>query len=75
LHNPQILHDRTAFEDWDDDSGRRHLLRLWLCVPDGRVLPSCYAGRWGSAEVGNRGGIVVLDAAMHVPVEPEAIAG
>ena len=75
LHNPQILHDRTAFEDWDDDSGRRHLLRLWLCVPDGRVLPSCYARRWGSAEVGNRGGIVVLDAAMHVPVEPEAVAG
>ena len=74
LHNPQILHDRTAFEDWDTGEGRRHLLRLWLCAPDGRPLPPCYAGRWGSAEVGNRGGIVVPQSVMQVPIEPEAIA-
>ena len=70
LHNPQILHDRTAFEDESDPAERRHLLRLWLCARDGRPLPPAYAGRWGSAEIGNRGGIVVKDAIAHVPLEP-----
>ena len=70
LHNPQILHDRTAFEDGDHPAERRHLLRLWLCPPDGRPLPPVYAGRWGSAEIGNRGGVVVRGAIAHVPLEP-----
>ena len=70
LHNPQILHDRTAYEDADDPAERRHLLRLWLCPPDGRPLPPAYAHRWGSNEIGNRGGIVVKGAVPHVPVEP-----
>ena len=70
LHNPQILHDRTAFEDGDHPAERRHLLRLWLCPPDGRPLPPAYAARWGSAEIGNRGGIVVKGAVPHVPLEP-----
>ena len=70
LHNPQILHDRTAFEDVADPAGRRHLLRLWLCAPDGRPLPPAYAGRWGSAEIGNRGGMVVGGAVPHAPLEP-----
>ena len=70
LHNPQILHDRTAFEDVADPAGRRHLLRLWLCAPEGRPLPPAYAGRWGSAEIGNRGGMVVRGAVPHVPLEP-----
>ena len=70
LHNPQILHDRTAFEDVADPAGRRHLLRLWLCARDGRPLPPAYAGRWGSVEIGNRGGMVVRGAVPHVPLEP-----
>ena len=70
LHNPQILHDRTAYEDAVDPAERRHLLRLWLCPPDGRPLPPAYAGRWGSNEIGNRGGIVVKGAVPHVPLEP-----
>ena len=70
LHNPQILHDRTAFQDGSDPAERRHLLRLWLCAPDGRALPPAYAGRWGSAEIGNRGGVVVKGAIAHVPIAP-----
>ena len=70
LHNPQILHDRTAYEDADDPAERRYLLRLWLCPPDGRPLPPAYAGRWGSNAIGNRGGIVVKGALPHVPLEP-----
>ena len=37
VHNHQILHDRTEFEDWPEPARKRHLLRLWLCPPDGRA--------------------------------------
>lgn len=70
LHNPQILHDRTAYEDWPEPERRRHLLRLWLCAPDGRPLPAPYAGRWGRTEIGNRGGIVVAGQIPVAPLEP-----
>jgi len=30
LKNASVLHKRTAYEDWDDPSRKRHLLRLWL---------------------------------------------
>ncbi|MSO92549.1 MAG: TauD/TfdA family dioxygenase [Rhodospirillales bacterium] len=71
LHNHQILHARTAYEDWPDDANKRHLLRLWLCPPIGRTLPSCFAERYGSIAVGNRGGVVVPGAETRVPLEPE----
>ena len=70
LHNPQILHDRTEFEDWNMTDKRRHLLRLWLCAQDGRPLPEVYAQRWGSHKIGERGGIVVKDAVPNVPLSP-----
>ena len=34
VNNGLILHNRTAFEDWPEPERRRHLLRLWLRVPD-----------------------------------------
>jgi hypothetical protein len=34
LKNAVILHKRTAYEDWDEPSRKRHLLRLWLAAPD-----------------------------------------
>ena len=70
LHNHQILHDRTDYEDWSEPDRKRHLLRLWLCPPDGRPLPPCYAQRWGSIEIGDRGGIVTPDATPHAPLTP-----
>ncbi len=70
LHNHQILHDRTAYIDHDDPARRRHLLRLWLCPPNGRTLPPAYAERWGSIEIGNRGGIRVEGVPLNVPLEP-----
>ena len=33
LKNASVLHKRTAYEDWDDPSMKRHLLRLWLVEP------------------------------------------
>ncbi len=70
LHNHQILHDRTDYEDWPEPERKRHLLRLWLCPPEGRPLPPCYAERWGSIEIGDRGGIVTPDATLHIPLSP-----
>ena len=58
LHNHTVLHDRTAFEDYPEKERRRHLLRLWLAAPDARPLPDCYAQRYGSTVIGDRGGIV-----------------
>ncbi len=70
LHNPQILHDRTAYEDWPEPDRRRYLLRLWLCPPDGRPLPASYAQRWGSVEIGARGGIRVPGTELVATLEP-----
>jgi hypothetical protein len=41
-HNFTVLHSRTAFEDDDDPSLKRHLLRLWLDVPNGRPMIPVY---------------------------------
>jgi hypothetical protein len=68
VHNHQVLHDRTEYVDWPEPERKRHLLRLWLCPPDGRPLPACFAERYGSVEPGRRGGIVVPGAALTVPL-------
>jgi hypothetical protein len=69
VHNHQILHDRTEFEDWPDPSRKRHLLRLWLCPPDGRPLPPAFAARYGSVTIGDRGGIVVEGTTPQAPLQ------
>jgi hypothetical protein len=38
LNNHLTMHTRTAFEDFSDDDQKRHLLRLWLSLPNGRPL-------------------------------------
>ncbi len=58
VHNHSLLHDRTAFVD--KPGSPRHLLRLWLSVPGDRELPPVFAQRYGSIEVGDRGGIIVV---------------
>jgi alpha-ketoglutarate-dependent taurine dioxygenase len=58
IHNHQLLHDRTAFVDDLDPARRRHLLRMWLCPPIGRRLPDVFTQRYGSIEIGKRGGVV-----------------
>jgi hypothetical protein len=39
LNNFVTLHTRRAFEDWPDETKRRHLLRLWLSDSNGRPIP------------------------------------
>jgi hypothetical protein len=38
INNYTILHARTAFEDFEEEDRRRHLLRLWLEVPQLRPV-------------------------------------
>ena len=70
VYNHSILHDRTAFIDWEDDNKKRHLLRLWLSLPEDRPLPVAFAERYGSIEIGNRGGIITKDTKLQVPLSP-----
>ena len=67
VYNHALLHDRTAFEDSPEFALKRHLLRLWLSIPGDRPLPAEFATRFGSVEVGNRGGIVVPGSQFCVP--------
>ena len=41
-NNYEILHSRTAFEDHTQPDRRRHMLRLWLTIPNGRPLPPVF---------------------------------
>jgi hypothetical protein len=69
VHNHTMLHDRTAFVDWPEPERRRHLLRLWLAADHARSLPPVFAQRYGSVEIGDRGGIIVRGTKLHAPLE------
>lgn len=57
VNNHLTLHMRTAFEDHPEQERRRHLLRLWLAVPNSRALPSSFAPFFGNTAAGAvRGG-------------------
>ena len=70
VYNHTNLHDRTAFRDYPEDNKRRHLLRLWLALPNDRELPPVFQERYGKIEIGNRGGIVVEGTRLNVPLLP-----
>jgi hypothetical protein len=58
LNNYCVFHSRTNFEDFSEPERRRHLLRMWLAVPNSRELPPCFEQRYGSCVGGAvRGGI------------------
>lgn len=69
LHNHQILHSRTDFEDWEDASKKRHLYRLWLAPKGARPLPPSFAARYGQLTPGDRGGIIVKDTRLTFELE------
>lgn len=58
LSNAHVLHARTAYKDYPPPEPRRHLMRLWLAVPENE-------GGWSLPFVDNnekkRGGIQVDD--------------
>jgi TfdA family taurine catabolism dioxygenase TauD len=69
VHNHTILHDRTAFEDYDEPDRKRHLLRLWIAPSNARPLPTVFADRYGSVTAGDRGGVVVTGARPKIPID------
>lgn len=70
VHNHTLLHDRTAFTDWDEAERKRHLLRLWLAPPEARPLPPAFAQRYGTLTPGDRGGIVLPATELNAPLQP-----
>ncbi len=69
VYNHSQLHDRTGFIDWPDPNKRRHMMRLWLSLAGDRPLPDCFKERYGSIEIGNRGGIVTASTVLHAPLD------
>ena len=72
VHNHQIVHSRTAFDDHPAVEKRRHLLRLWLAPANGRPLAPAFVERYGSITQGTRrGGIQVPGVPDQVVLTPE----
>lgn len=69
VHNHSMLHDRTGFLDWPEPENRRHLFRLWLSIEGDRELPESFKQRYGTIEVGNRGGIVTKETTLNAPID------
>ena len=56
LCNYSMLHSRTDYDDWPEPERKRHLLRLWISLDDGRPLPEHF-GRGVTPGLAGRGGI------------------
>jgi hypothetical protein len=76
LQNHLVFHSRTSYEDWPEPARKRHLMRMWLSLPDGRELPPSYLNKWTNITLGTRrGGAVVASGKEPViPFEPETPA-
>lgn len=46
-NNYAVMHSRTSFEDFEEPSARRKMLRLWLKMPNARELAPDFPGRNG----------------------------
>ncbi len=72
VHNHQIPHARTDYEDYPELERKRHLLRLWLSTNHGWELPPVFAEKYGALERGKRrGGIHVPGMELTAPLEAE----
>jgi hypothetical protein len=69
LQNHVVFHSRTSFVVRAGPD-RRHLMRIWLSLPDGRQLPPAMAEKWINIEVGTRRGGVPTDSQPVIPLDP-----
>ena len=69
VNNHVIFHTRKAFEDHEDPDRKRHLLRVWLKILDGRPLPDAFYERHGQrAEIDRPGGILGPETILNAPL-------
>lgn len=68
LHNWNVLHMRTAFEDHQEPARRRHLLRLRLSAEGERALDPAF---FGSDPPGARLGVYVEGTRHTAPLEAD----
>jgi len=58
LNNWVTFHRRTEFDDHEDPALKRHLLRIWLSVPNSRPIDLLFESNFGSTDAGAlRGGM------------------
>ncbi len=58
LNNHVTLHSRTAYEDYEDPSRKRSLLRSWICNPESQPLSAALSDAYHDTRAGAvRGGI------------------
>ena len=69
IYNHTLFHDRMSYEDFEDESKKRHLLRLWISAFNDRELSEKYEDRWGSIKVGERGGVFDQNLDINIPLE------
>lgn len=56
-NNHTMFHMRTEFTDFEDPALQRHLLRIWLSLPNGRALPDSFRTFFADTSPGaTRGG-------------------
>ncbi|MFB5283194.1 TauD/TfdA family dioxygenase [Peribacillus sp. Hz7] len=62
VNNYTVLHSRTIYEDYEEPNRKRHLLRLWLTMPNGREISPDFA-MFFDEKTGKpgRGGIPIRD--------------
>lgn len=68
VSNTHVLHARTAYTDAAPPAPRRHLLRLWLSVPEGE---GGWAWPFWDTREKKRGGIQVDDNPPVAPLDAE----
>lgn len=69
LNSHVIFHGRTAYEDDRASHQERLLFRLWLSMPNSRLLPRGFEDFWGSADPGAlRGGVIQPSTGDRVPL-------
>ena len=70
VNNLTTLHARTDYVDFDAPGLKRHLLRLWLTVPEGWPLPDFYYDRFGTlADNGRPAGMAMPGVTPYVPLD------
>lgn len=78
LNNYVNVHSRTSFEDFEDPALKRHLLRLWLSLPQSQPLPpgslEFYGDiRPGSVRGGNRGSRITPEFLAYEARQAQAL--